>query len=235
MTAPMMKEKEAETRGPPSRDMADFMHLFTHDLKAPVRRILSFCAILKEDAGDRLPPEAASHIDIIVKNAERLQRMVEDTAAFARAAAAPEDKTVTDLDRLLAGVLDYLEPLIAETGGEVAVGKMPAVAVYPLAMKQLFRNLVGNALRHHGEAAPAVTVDYENKGGRHVFTVADNGPGIAPEYHELIFKPFHKLKGSQQTGLGLALCRAVAEKHGGDIRVESAPGQGAKFIVSLPG
>ena len=233
MTAPM-KEKEAETRGPAGRDMADFMHLFTHDLKAPVRRILSFCMILKEDAGDRLPPEAASHVDVIVKNAERLQRMVEDITAFARA-TAPEEKVLTDLDGLLAGVLDYLAPLMEETGGQVTAGKMPAVAVYPLAMKQIFRNLISNALRHHGEAAPAVTVSHEEKGGRHVFTVADNGPGIAPEYHELIFRPFHKLKGSEQTGLGLALCRAAAEKHGGDVRVESAPGRGAKFIVSLPG
>jgi light-regulated signal transduction histidine kinase (bacteriophytochrome) len=221
-----------------NRALSEFAHIVSHDMKAPLRRIASYCELIREEAGDRLDgTEAHSYIERLITNAARLQRFIDDLLAFSRVLHSHEDREALDLTAVARDILDDFAPLIAETHAAVTVEPLPVMEAYPVRMRQLFQNLIGNALKYRGEAPPVVTVSAQEEGDHYLFSVRDNGMGIAPEYQENIFKAFQRLHTQDKiegTGLGLSICREVVEMHGGRIWVESEPGKGSAFFFTLP-
>jgi signal transduction histidine kinase len=220
-----------------NRALSEFAHIVSHDLKAPLRRIVSYCDLLKEEAKDKLEGESAGYIDRLSANAVRLQRFINDLLEFSRIMHAQEELKEIDLDKLIQEIMEDLEPLVEETRAKVTIGKMPQVMAYPLRIRQLFLNLISNALKYHGKTDPVVAVSAEDRGSHWLFSVEDNGMGIPKEYQKNIFQAFQRLHSHdaiEGTGLGLSICQQVVAMHGGEIGLESDSGKGAKFFFTLP-
>jgi signal transduction histidine kinase len=221
------------------RAMSEFAHTASHDLKAPLRRIMSYCDLLAAQASERLTAEEKSYIERLGVNAHRMRQLVDDLLVFSTSGEKQESRQPCDVSALIAEVLDYFGDTLEETGAEVLVGAMPPVNVYPVACRQLFQNLIGNALKYRRKAVPPhIEISYMPMPAGHMFTVRDNGIGIAKEHQENIFKTFtrlHRHDDIEGTGLGLSICKKVVEMHGGRIWVDSAPGQGAAFNFTLNG
>lgn len=220
-----------------NRALSEFTHTVSHDLKAPLRRISSFCQFLKDEAGNDLSPDARDYVERICHNADRLQRFISDLLIYAQAMDASEKKEKVDLGELIKEVVEDLEPLMEENRVTIIYDKMPILMVYPLRIRQLFMNLLTNAIKYHGKAAPVIRIGCVEYPDHHVIRVEDNGLGIPPEHHQRVFEAFHRLHTQEEiegTGLGLSICKQVVDMHKGHIAVESKPGQGATFLVSLP-
>ena len=217
--------------------LSEFTHIVSHDLKAPLRRIHSYCELIEEETRGMLNAEAAGYVGRLAANTDRLQHFVDDLLAFSRAMHAEEEKKLIDLNSVLAEVLEDLEPLIEENNARVEVQKLPTLLVYPLRIQQVFSNLISNAIKYRGAADPFIAVSCADQGAAFEFSVADNGMGIAAKYQQNIFKAFQRLHPQDQiegTGLGLSIVQKVVAMHKGKIRVESKEGAGARFFFSLP-
>ncbi len=220
-----------------NRELQDFAFVASHDLQEPLRKIQAFASLIDTDFD--LPGGATAYLDRVRDSAARMSRLISDLLAFARVTTKASAFVPVDLHDTLADVLADLEVRIAETGGTVvSSGRLPTVAADPVQMRQLVQNLVGNALKFHREgAAPVVRIDAEQRGGEVRITVSDNGIGFEARYAERIFAPFQRLHTRDAydgTGMGLAIVRRIVDRHGGTIAVESAPGEGTTFVVTLP-
>ena len=221
-----------------NRDLQDFASVASHDLQAPLRKISLFSERLKsEDAAGAHGIDFVERIDASVK---RMQRLIVDLLAFARLAYDPGTPVRIDLDSVLKEVVFDLEPAIEETGAVVDRGPLPSVTADTTHMRQLFQNLVGNALKFRDRDRPLRvrirTVDCSRPGFLAV-EVEDNGIGIEREQWERIFDAFQRGYGRDRyegSGLGLAVCRRITERYGGSISVTSRPGEGTAFTVVLP-
>lgn len=220
-----------------NQSLSEFTHTVSHDLKAPLRRMISFSALLQDSLGDGLSEETADYLDRIVTNAKRLQRFVDDLLAFSKAMDAQEEKADLDLAQLVEEARGDLEPLIEENHANIVVAPLPAIKAYPLRVRQLFLNLISNAIKYHSDKNPVIEIGTAQRDGATVFFVKDNGLGIAPEFHNMVFAAFQRLHSQDSiegTGLGLSICKKVVDMHGGRIWVESAPGSGSTFYFTLP-
>lgn len=220
-----------------NRELSDFTHTASHDLKAPLRRIASYCDMLTEDAEQRLNDEDKRILDRMRVNAARMQQLIDGLLSYSSVRFDTEDKTDCDVTALVNEIIDEFDPQISESNARVINRGLPVIKAYPWRLRQLFSNLLSNALKYRGEAPPLIEMTAEKSGKNYVFRVRDNGQGIDPQYHSLIFGDFKRLHTSDDiegTGLGLPICRKIVERHGGKIWVESVPGQGATFLFSLP-
>ncbi|MBU6475980.1 MAG: response regulator [Alphaproteobacteria bacterium] len=213
--------------------LSEFTHTASHDLKAPLTRVSYYCDLLQEEGAADLSEDCKGYIDRVQVNVRRLQRLIEDLLAYSRTLHNQEEKMPTDLKALAESVAEDLATITEETGGRVTVGNLPTAVVYPTRIRQLFQNLINNALKYRSpDRAPLVHADCADAGTHYRFSIRDNGMGIDKKYQEKIFKAFSRLHGQDQiegSGIGLATCVKVVEMHGGRIWVESAPGQGSVF------
>lgn len=217
--------------------LSDFAHTVSHDLKAPLRRMMSFCKLLEEEAGDKLDEQSLQYMERISANARRMQKFIDDLLAYSGVLHSHEKLTVMDLNQTVKEVIEVLDPQIQENHAHITVEELPALPVYPTKIRQLFLNLISNAIKYHGERRPVIRIGCESSGEKCLFVVQDNGLGIAPEFHEEIFRAFERLHSHdaiEGTGLGLSICKKVLDQHGGEIWVESEEGKGAKFFFTLP-
>jgi len=217
--------------------LSDFAHTVSHDLKAPLRRMMSFCKLLEEESGDRLDQQGRQYVERISANAHRMQRFIDDLLAYSGVLHSHEEKEITDLNKTVKDVIEVLDPQVQESQAHITVEQLPAVAVYPTKIRQLFLNLISNAIKYHGERRPVIRIGCDTSGENLLFIVQDNGLGIAPQYHEEIFRAFERLHSHDSiegTGLGLSICKKVLDQHGGKIWVESEEGKGSKFLFTLP-
>jgi signal transduction histidine kinase len=170
--------------------------------------------------------------------AERMQILLDALLNYARISSRAEPFTEVDLNGLVEEVLWDLEARIEETGGHVEIGILPTIGADPNQMRQLFQNLIENGLKYHGEAKPHVKVYEETNNSSYRICVDDNGIGFDERDLDKIFQPFQRLHGRSSgfegTGMGLAICRKIVERHGGSITTKSRPGKGSSFIVTLP-
>jgi light-regulated signal transduction histidine kinase (bacteriophytochrome) len=222
-----------------NRSLSEFAHIVSHDMKAPLRRITSYCELIREESGDRLQgTEAEGHVERLMANAIRLQHFIDDLLTFSRVLHAHEDKEFVDITALVRDVMEDLGAIIAETGAQITVaGPLPVIEGYPIRMRQVFQNLIGNAIKYRGRDLPKIAISAQEEGDHYLFRVEDNGMGIAPEYRESIFKAFQRLHSQDKiegTGLGLSICREVIEMHGGKIWVESELEKGSAFCFTIP-
>jgi PAS domain S-box-containing protein len=229
-----------------NRELERFASVASHDLQEPLRKIQAFSGRLKQKLDEQLSDTGKDYLDRIQDAARRMQNLINDLLMYSRIATAERKYARVNLAAVARQVMGDLEVRIEETNGSVNIGALPAIEADPVHMRQLFQNLVANALKFHRPGAPpivTITADLVPADGPASepplcrLMVADNGIGIESKYHERIFSIFERLhnRGAYEgTGVGLAVCRKIVEQHGGRIDVSSTPGEGTTFIVLLP-
>jgi PAS domain S-box-containing protein len=231
------KKAEEELRRS-TRDLQQFAHAAAHDLQEPLRAVVTYTQLLHHRHADKLDDEAREAIGFAVTAAKTARTKIADIQAYMRLAEGDDRRAPVDADAVLAGVLEGLKFEIAEKNASVTLSPLPAVMGDGAQLALVFRHLVENGLKFHDPAqVPVVTVSAEEKDGECVFSVTDNGLGIAPEYHDRIFGVFKRLHSQEEypgTGMGLAICKKIVERHGGRIWVESQSGKGSTFRFTLP-
>ena len=221
-----------------NRELEDFAYVASHDLQEPLRKIQAFGDLLRSRHAAALPDQARDYIERMQSAAHRMQVLINDLLSFSRVTTKAQPFVRVDLGAVAREVAKDLEVRAHETGGTIAVGPMPVIDADPLQMRQLLQNLTGNGLKFHRPGVPPhVEVRGEVENGRCRITVSDNGIGFDDKYAERIFTIFERLHSRDKyegTGIGLAICRKIAERHGGEIRARGVPGEGATFVVTLP-
>jgi PAS domain S-box-containing protein len=225
-----------------NQELQDFAYVASHDLQEPLRKIQQFSENLNRLAGSQLDETAREYLLRMNRASERMQKMVNSLLELSRVNTQGRPFRSLELNLAVEDALNDLEMLLLRTGGKVHVDPLPTVYADQHQMRRLFMNLIGNALKYQQEGVtPQVHVAAEivrtSEGERVRVSVEDNGIGFAMEHLERIFQPFQRLHGRNKyegTGMGLAICRRIVERHGGQITAESQPGVGTKFVVSLP-
>jgi len=229
------KRAEEELRRS-NEELERFAYVASHDLQEPLRTVTSYVQLLARRYRDKLDADAAEFIEFAVQGAMRMQRLIEDLLAFSRVGTRAAALVPTDANAALDAALENLKAAAGEAGATLTRGPLPTVLADPVQLGQLFTNLVGNAVKFRGTEPPRVQIGAERDGTQWVFRVRDNGIGIDPQYFERIFVIFQRLHGRNEypgTGIGLAVCRKIVERHGGRIWVESEEGGGATFSFTL--
>ncbi len=227
-----------------NRELQDFAYVASHDLQEPLRKIRAFSDLLFQDNGDQLGDDGRHYLSRIDDAATRMSVLISDLLTFSRVTTKGQPFREIDLGAVIQDMLQDLEIALDESEGSVEVGTLPVLEADPLQMRQLFQNLVGNALKfHRPEVPPRIEVRARVQRGAAddrevvVIEVADNGIGFDEKYLDRIFTPFQRLHNRQQyagTGMGLAICRRIAERHQGQITARSTPGEGTTFVITLP-
>jgi len=228
--------RKAEELERSNRDLEQFAYVASHDLQTPLRKVKNFTILLRREYGDVLPSEdAQKYLRFIINGAEKSQALIDGLLAFSRTGRHLRIEE-TDLNVPLREALSILSEFIQERGVCVTADSLPIVQCDSVLLARVFQNLVGNAVKfRHLERPPRVHVGVEVEGTDWKFTVEDNGVGFDPRHAERIFVIFQRLPGIKQgTGLGLALCKKIIEQHGGRIWAESTPGEGSRFIFTIP-
>ena len=193
--------------------------------------------LLEKRLADKLDADTREFMAFAVDGAKRMQGMIEDILAYSRITTKAQPLAPVDSATALQEALDRLASRIAETGAEIDAKPLPAVMADRSQLVQLFQNLISNSIKFCKDRAPRISVQAAHEAGRWRFSVSDNGIGIAPEYREQLFVIFRRLHTQREypgTGIGLAICKRIIERHGGQIGIDSAAGGGAVFWFTLP-
>jgi PAS domain S-box-containing protein len=221
-----------------NEELQQFAYVASHDLQEPLRMVASYTQLLARRYRGKLDADADEFIGYAVDGVNRMQRLIQDLLAYSRVGTRGRDPSPCEASQALSRAVENLRKVLEETQGEVKAGPLPKVRADESQLTQLFQNLVGNALKFHGKEPPKVEVAAEPQGPEWWrFTVKDNGLGIDPQYFERIFIIFQRLHGREEfpgTGIGLAICKKIVERHGGRIGLESQPGGGSTFWFTLP-
>jgi light-regulated signal transduction histidine kinase (bacteriophytochrome) len=221
-----------------NRELTDFASIAAHDLQEPLRKIQAFGDRLSTRYGSALPDEGRDYLSRMLISANRMRKLIDDLLTYSRVATQAKPFEPTDLNSVLAGVLSDLELRLEQAGGRIQCEKLPVIDADATQMRQLFQNLIANALKFHRKGEPpVVTISAATHGGICKLSIQDNGIGFDEKYLDRVFTIFQRLHGRQEyegTGVGLAVCRRIVERHGGGITARSAPGSGACFLVTLP-
>jgi len=221
-------------------ELEQFASVASHDLQEPLRKVQTFGDKLEQHFGDQIPGEAHDYLRRMRRAASRMSALIEDLLRFSRVTTHATPPRTVDLAKVAREVTSDLDAVIQDTHGRVEVGSMPTLEADPLQMRQLLQNLIGNALKFHRPGvAPHVRVASVPgaPAGNVSFAVSDEGIGFDEQYADRIFRVFERLHARdiyEGTGIGLALCRKIVERHGGEIRAAGRPDQGATFTVTLP-
>jgi PAS domain S-box-containing protein len=221
-----------------NKALQEFASVVSHDLQEPLRKIRLFGDRLRARYSGALDTEGLDYIERMQKASGRMRVLIDGLLSYSRIGTRAEPFSQVDLKALVGELVNDLEARIEETGGRVEIGDLPTIEANPDQMRQLFQNLISNALKYHGAEKPLVRVfSTMPMAGFYRIAVEDNGIGFDEKYIDRIFMVFQRLHGRNEfegTGLGLAICRKIAEHHGGTITARSTPGKGSVFLVSLP-
>jgi two-component system sensor histidine kinase/response regulator len=218
-------------------ELEQFAYVASHDLQEPLRMVASYTQLLARRYQGRLDADADEFIGFAVDGAARMQTLIQDLLAYSRLSTRGQSFTATDATAACDAALRNLRGALAETKGVVSVEPLPTVLADSTQLTQLLQNLIGNAIKYCDHRTPKITVAARRDGDQAVFSVNDNGIGIEPQYFDRIFQMFQRLHTRDSysgTGIGLALCRKIVERHGGRIWVESRLGEGSTFLFTIP-
>jgi PAS domain S-box-containing protein len=229
------KQAEAELRRS-NEELERFAYVASHDLQEPLRTVSSYVQLLSRRYRDRLDADALEFIDFAVGGVRRMQHLIADLLLFSRVGTRGAPLVPTDMQAAFEGTLASLHAAVEESRATVTADPLPMVVADAGQLAQLLTNLIANALKFRGTDAPRAHVGAMRTGRMWTISVQDNGIGIDPEYFERIFVIFQRLHSREEyagTGVGLAICKKIVERHGGRIWVDSTPGQGARFSFTL--
>ena len=218
-------------------DLEQFAYVASHDLQEPLRMVASYMQLLERRYEGKLDKDADAFIAYAVDGAKRIQKMINDLLAYSRVGTHGREFEATESESAFEYAVANLEQEIEESGGRVTHDPLPAVMADPTQLVQVFQNLIGNAVKFQGESPPRAHVSARKQGREWVFSVSDNGIGFDPKYSERVFIVFKRLHPSSEyggTGIGLAICKRIVERHGGRMWVSSEPGKGSTFYFTLP-
>jgi light-regulated signal transduction histidine kinase (bacteriophytochrome) len=222
-----------------NEELGQFAYIASHDLQEPLRMVASYTQLLSRRYKGKLDSDADEFISFAVDGASRMQRLIQDLLAYSRVGTKGSDLLDTSCEEALQQALVNLRGSIEESGALVTHDPLPAVLADEMQLVQLFQNLVGNAIKYQSPGIPRIHISAAMNGEKKwIFSVKDNGLGIDPQYFERIFGMFQRLHKREEfagTGIGLAICKKIVERHGGSISVESQPGQGSTFRFALAG
>ncbi|MHB9106281.1 MAG: sensor histidine kinase [Armatimonadota bacterium] len=227
----------AEELSRSNQELEQFASVASHDLQEPLRAVSRYVSLLEERMRDQLDAKALQHIDGAIQGVERMQRLITDLLALSRVGTQGKAFALVDLQTVLDHAVQSLSVNIRETGAQITHDPLPVLTADAGQLVQLFQNLIANAIKFRGERTPEIHVSAQPQAGTWLITVRDNGIGIEPQYFArifLIFQRLHKRTQYPGTGIGLAICKKIIERHGGAIRVESRPGEGSTFFFTLP-
>ena len=228
---------QAEELSRSNRELEQFAYVASHDLQEPLRMVSSYVALLGRRYDGQLDERADKYIHFAVDGANRMQRLIHDLLAYSRVGTQGAELAPTDTVPVLRETLSNLEMAIGESGAEVVYSDLPWVMGDPSQLRQLFQNIIGNALKFRSETRPRVELSAKRESDEWTFSIQDNGVGFDQRYAERVFGVFKRLHRNADipgTGIGLAICQRIIDRHGGRIWVESKPGEGSCFYFTLP-
>lgn len=235
----LARKSEALARS--NAELEEFAYIVSHDLQAPLRKVQAFGDRLHARYGDALEDRGRDYLTRMQNATQRMRDLINDLLTYSRVTTQAQPFESVDLNAMVDDVIEDLTVRIEETGGRVEVDKLPTIDADAVQMRRVLQNLIDNALKFHKpDESPVVRVYGEipeTDDSLCRITVEDNGIGFDPEYTQKVFAPFQRLHGRSEyegTGIGMAICRKIVERHGGRITVESEPGQGTKFTITLP-
>jgi PAS domain S-box-containing protein len=227
---------QAEELARSNVELERFAYVASHDLQEPMRTVQRFAQLLQRNLGKSLKADAQEFLDFMIGGVQRMQTLINDLLAYSRVGSQGGAFAPADCKEICANVLENLQASIESNQANVTVEPLPVVIGDATQLGQLFQNLLVNAIKFHGKRTPRIHVSVKEMPREWIFSVADNGIGIAPEYFERIFIIFQRLHTIEEyggTGIGLAICKKIAERHGGRIWVQSVVGEGSTFHFSV--
>jgi len=229
-------KRRAEELANSNVELERFAYIASHDLQEPLRMVTSFLQLLKKRYEDKLDETAGQYIAFAVDGAERMKTLIMDLLDYSRVGYNTEPNENVDMHLLVEEIKDLFGKSIDEVKANITVDSLPVVKGNRTQLLQLFQNLISNAIKYHKEGVPSIEIHYTEQEEDHLFEIKDNGIGIDPAFHEKIFVIFHRLHSRSEytgTGIGLAICKKIVERHNGKIWVKSALGQGSSFFFTL--
>ena len=226
------KSKELERS---NAELEQFAYVASHDLQEPLRTISSYVQLLESRYKDKLDSDAKEFIDFAVDGSKRMRQLINSLLEYSRVNRVKPFEWI-DLNEVMAETKNDMKDQIKQSGAVIKHNGLPKIYGDYVLIGQLFQNLIGNAIKFHGEEKPEIKISSKRKNGSYVFSVEDNGIGIPKEYSEKIFIIFQRLNNREKypgTGIGLSICKKIVEKHGGKIWVESEPGKGSSFYFTI--
>ncbi len=221
-----------------NQELEQFTYAASHDLQEPLRMVSSYLQLLDKRYGSEFDEDARKFMDFAVEGAGRMQSLINDLLTLSRVSSTGKTFRSIDFDEVIKRATFNLKLLIEETEAEIDAGSLPTVHADSVQMIQLMQNLIGNAIKYRRPGhRPAIKITAVTKGHNDIFSVSDNGIGIDKQYHERIFTIFQRLHTREEyagTGVGLAICSKIIDRHGGKIWVESNSMGGSTFVFSLP-
>jgi PAS domain S-box-containing protein len=220
-----------------NKDLEQFAYVSSHDLQEPLRMVTGFMQLFEKQYKGALDATADKYISYAVDGAKRMQRLIDDLLAYSRVGSKGKQLVPTDLGVVVRQAMANLHVSVEESQAQITCGDLPTLRADEMQLGQVFQNLLGNAIKFRGDAPPQIRVEACPAGPHWLFSVKDNGIGLAPEYYDKVFVIFQRLHTKEKyagTGIGLAICKKIIERHGGRIWVESREGQGATFYFTLP-
>lgn len=232
----LLTETAAELRRS-NDELSQFAYIASHDLQEPLRMVASFLQLIEKRYEAVLDPDGRKFIHFAVDGAKRMQSLIQDLLALSRVQTRAKAAVPTDCAQIFRNVMDDLQIAIAEAGATVTCDSLPVIFADSTQISQLFQNLIDNALKFRGAEAVRIHIGAVRGKDEWEFSVSDNGLGIEPQFYSRIFGIFQRLHASGEfpgTGIGLAVCKKIAELHGGRIWLESKPGHGTTFFFAIP-
>ncbi|MGB9004802.1 MAG: ATP-binding protein [Candidatus Aminicenantales bacterium] len=220
-----------------NKELEQFAYIASHDLQEPLRMVASFTQLLAERYKDQLDEKAKKYIDYAVDGAVRMQRLINDLLTYSRVGTRGKPPEPADSNSVLGEAIKNLAAMIEENRAVITNDELPTVLADASQLVQVFQNLLANSIKFRGKDNPRIHVSAQDHGREWIFSIRDNGIGIDPQYADRVFLIFQRLHTKEEypgTGIGLAICRRIVERHGGKIWFESKPGKGSTFFFTLP-
>lgn len=220
-----------------NRDLEEFAYVASHDLREPLRKIRSFSELLLEDYADQIDDNGRRYFDYIIDGAKRMDALVQSVLQYSRVGRQQQSPEPIDLNTIVQQIASDYSLQIEQKKGWIVYDELPTLILGKVESVQLFQNLIGNALKFHGDQPPHITVKAQRQGSHWQISVSDTGIGIAPEFCDRVFTMFARQHQRDQypgTGIGLSICRKIVESYGGQIHFETEVGKGTTFIFTLP-